>query len=53
MKHIAFISEHDGSGLKAKVEQWIKENKEKVKEIVNIEYAENANVYYATITYLD
>lgn len=51
MKHIAFICENDGSGLKAKVEQWKKENKEK--EIVDIEYSENANVYYVTITYLD
>ena len=53
MKHIAFISERDGSSLKEKVEEWIEENKDLIIEVVDIEYSENANVYYATVTYLD
>lgn len=53
MKHIAFISEGDGSQLREKVDEWIEENKEKNIEIIDVEYSENADVYYATVTYLD
>ena len=53
MKHIAFISEKDGSSLKEKVEEWKEENKDLIIEIVDVEYSENADVYYATVTYLD
>lgn len=53
MKHAAFIQEGDGSQLKAKVEEWIEENKERILEIVDVEYEQNANIFYATITYLD
>ena len=53
MKHISFVSENDGSALKKKVEEWIESNKGKIKEVVRIEYEENANVFFATITYLE
>lgn len=53
MKHAAFIQEGDGSQLKKKVEEWIEENRDNILEIVDIEYEESGNVYYATITYLD
>lgn len=53
MKHTTFIQEDSGSELKDKVEKWIARNEDRILEIVDIEYSQNGNVYYVTITYLD
>lgn len=53
MKHAAFIQENNGSDLKEKVEKWIAENENSILEIVDIEYTQSGNIYFATITYLD
>ncbi len=53
MKHAAFIQEGSGSELEEKVKKWIKENEDSILEVVNIEYRQNGNIYYATIAYLD
>ena len=53
MKHAAFIQYEDGSKLKEKVAEWIRENEDYILEIVDIEYTEKDSMYIATITYLD
>lgn len=53
MKHAAFMQYGDGSKLEEKVENWIMENEAIILEIVDIEYTEEDNMYYATITYMD
>lgn len=53
MKHAAFIDQKDGSGLKDRVKEWIKENEEDILEIVDVEYREEGGVFIATITYMD
>jgi hypothetical protein len=53
MKHTSFIQENSGSELESKVKKWIDENEDRILEIVDIEYSQNGNVYYVTITYLD
>lgn len=53
MKHAAFIQKGENSQLKSKVEEWIKENKDQILEIIDIEYEEDGDIFTATITYLD
>lgn len=53
MKHASFVQYGDGSELKEKVENWIAENKDRILEIVDIEYTDNDGVFIATITYFD
>jgi uncharacterized membrane protein YgaE (UPF0421/DUF939 family) len=53
MKHASFIQYEDGSKLKEKVAEWIRENEDDILEIIDIEYTEKDSVYIATITYLD
>ncbi len=53
MKHAAFVDQEDGIRLKEKVAEWIRENEERILEIVDIQYIQNGSLYIATITYLD
>ena len=53
MKHTAFVDQEDGIRLKEKVAEWIRENEDRILEIVDIEYSKNGSTYLATITYLD
>lgn len=53
MKHAAFVQYEDGSKLKEKVAEWIRENEEDILEIIDIEYTQRDSVYIATITYID
>lgn len=53
MKHAAFVQYDGDSKLKEKVEEWIRENEDKILEIVDIEYTQRDSIYIATITYLD
>jgi len=53
MKHTSFFTYDDGSNLKEKVSEWIRDNKENIVEIINIEYSQRESLYIATITYVD
>lgn len=53
MKHTSFIQENSGSELEGKVKKWIAENEDNILEIVDIEYSNEGNVYFVTISYLD
>lgn len=53
MKHAAFVQYEDGSKLKEKVAEWIRDNEENILEIIDIEYTQRDSVYIATITYID
>lgn len=52
MKHISIVQNSEDS-IKEKVEEWIKENKDEIVEVVDIEYTNTNSIYVATITYLD
>ena len=43
----------DSSELKGKVQEWIRDNEDKILKVVDIEYTERNSVFLATITYLD
>ena len=53
MKHTAFIQEDNGKELEEKVIAWIAENKDRVLEIIDIEYGQSENIHFVIITYLD
>ena len=53
MKHTTFIQYGDSSELKGKVQEWIRDNEDKILKVIDIEYTERDYVYIATITYLD
>lgn len=53
MKHAAFVQYGDSSELKAKVQEWIKDNEDRILEVVDIEYTQRDSIHIATITYLD
>lgn len=53
MKHMYMIDYEDGSVLKEKVEDWIRENQEIIGEIIDIEYKNEAGVYFGVVTYLE
>ncbi len=53
MKYAAFIEKNDKVKLEDKVGKWIKENRDTILEIVDIEYEEKDNTFCATIVYLD
>ncbi|MCR2044641.1 hypothetical protein [Anaerosalibacter massiliensis] len=51
MKHMTIVDYSDGSNLKEKVYNWISENEEEILEIIDIEYENSGNIFYATVTY--
>lgn len=51
MKHMTIVDYGDGSDLKEKVYDWISENEEEILEIIDIEYENSGNIFYATVTY--
>lgn len=53
MKHMYMLDYEDGSILKEKVDEWIGENEKNILEIIDIEYKEEANVYFAVVTYIE
>lgn len=53
MKHMYMLDYEDGSALKEKVEEWIKENNENIDEIIDVECKKEAEVYFAVVTYLE
>lgn len=53
MKHMTIVDYSDGLDLKGKVYDWISENEEKILEIIDIEYENSGNIYYATVTYVE
>lgn len=53
MKHATFVQYGDSSELKGKVQEWIRDNEDKILKVVDIEYTERDSVFIATITYLD
>lgn len=53
MKFTSFYQQDSDSGLKEKVEEWIRDNEENILEIVDVEYEYSNNTYIAIISYLD
>ncbi len=53
MKHMYMLDYEDGTALKGKVEEWIRENEKNIDEIIDIEYKDEAGVYFSVVTYLE
>lgn len=53
MEHITFLQVGEEEGLKEKVTEWIRDNEDKVKEIIDIEYVQYGNQFTATITFIE
>lgn len=53
MKTVSFYQYGDGSELNDKVVEWIKENENKIVEIIDIEFQQYDNVFVATIRYIE
>ncbi|WP_202711526.1 hypothetical protein [Sporosalibacterium faouarense] len=51
MKHITMLENEYASGLKEKVETWIREHNDEILEIIDIEYEKYGGMLSATITY--
>lgn len=47
------VDYQDGSTLREKVNEWIDENEENILEIVDIEYNQEGNLYFAIVSYLE
>ncbi|MBU5256405.1 hypothetical protein [Tissierella praeacuta] len=53
MKYMYIVDYEDGSTVKGKVNEWIAENEENILEIVDIEYNQEGNLYFAIVSYLE
>lgn len=53
MKFMHIVADGSGDTIKAKVEQWLKENEESILEMVDIEYNQEKGVYFAIISYFE
>lgn len=53
MKHMYMLDYEDGSALSRKIEEWISENEKIILEIVDVEYKNEAGVYFAVVTYIE
>ncbi|MBU5425603.1 hypothetical protein KQI41_04180 [Tissierella pigra] len=53
MKYMYIVDYKDGSAIKDKVDTWITENEENILEIVDIEYNQEGNVFFAIVTYIE
>lgn len=51
VKHMTIVDYGDGLDLKEKVYDWISKNEEKILEIIDIEYENSGNIFYAMVTY--
>lgn len=53
MKFMYIVEEGNGATLREKVNQWIDENEDIILEIVDIEYNQEGNIYFAIVSYLE
>lgn len=53
MKYMYIVDYEDGFTLKEKVNEWINENEENILEIIDIEYNQEGNLYFAIVSYLE
>ncbi|NLK44787.1 MAG: hypothetical protein GX300_10390 [Tissierellia bacterium] len=53
MKHMYIVDYGTGSSIKDKVDIWIGENEENILEIIDIEYTQEGDIYFAIVTYLE
>lgn len=53
MKYMYIVDYQDGSTLREKVNEWIEENEENILEIIDIEYNQEGNLYFAIVSYLE
>lgn len=51
MKHMTIVNYNDGLALEDKVYKWIEDNEEEILEIIDVEYENRGNIYFAIITY--
>ena len=51
MKHMSIAYYNYGLALEDKVYKWIEDNEEEILEIIDVEYENRGNIYFAIITY--
>lgn len=53
MKFMYIVAEGKEDTIKDKVDHWIGENEENILEIVDIEYNQEGDIYFAIVSYFE
>ncbi|WP_159436155.1 hypothetical protein [Anaerosalibacter sp. Marseille-P3206] len=51
MRHMTIIDCNDGLDLEDKVYNWIEDNEEEILEVIDVEFENRGNIFFAIITY--
>lgn len=51
MKHMTIVDYNDGLDLEDKVYKWIEDNEEEILEVIDVEFENRGNIFFAIVTY--
>ncbi|HEY8363618.1 MAG TPA: hypothetical protein VIK77_12250 [Tissierellaceae bacterium] len=53
MKHMYIVDYGNGASIRDKVDIWLGENAENILEVLDVEYSQEGDIYFAIITYIE